>query len=336
MVNLNRKELKKQAALRLEDAAFDPKLLALLYFGISLGISLLGDLLNWLLDSAIASAGGLSGISTRSMLSTVQFVLNTALTFATLLLNAGWIFVSIRLFRRENPGPKSLAQGFRNIGPVLRLYLLFFLISLGLYIALFFLFVILLGLLPPNADLSSLPAALYEVLTFAPLVTVLYGVILLAILALIVLPIYYSLSLAPYFLMDEPWRGAVFALQMSRCVTKGHRCDLFMLDLSYWWLGALLGLTLCIENGGVYLAMLGVDVGIGGTILFFLLGAVAQALVYMKFLPKYAVTYAAYYETLNAPSPGTHNEEYEALPESSPEEAQEGTESHESDQDSEL
>ena len=317
MVNLNRKELKKQAALRLEDAAFDPKLLALLYFGIFLGIQVLGNLLIQPLDSAIASAGGLSGISTRAMLATIRFALITVLGLATMLLSAGWIFVSIRLFRRKNPGPQDLAQGFRNFGPMLRLYLLLLLIYAGLFMLLFCLTFI--GFLLQNSPVALVMVAL-----------------LLAALVLIVIPTYYRLLFAPYFLMDEPLRGAVFALQLSRCVTKGNCWALFKLDLSYWWLGALLGLTTCLGNGNAYLAMLGVNTGVAGEILFFLLGAVAQALVYMKFLPKYAVTYAAYYETLNAPSPGTHSEEYEALPESSPEATQEETEFHESDQDSEL
>ena len=79
--------------------------------------------------------GGLGGIATRSMLSTIQSVLNLFQTALMPFWQAGYLTVSLAIARREKADREDLFSGFHRFGPFLRLYLLQGLIIGALLIA---------------------------------------------------------------------------------------------------------------------------------------------------------------------------------------------------------
>lgn len=53
----------------------------------------------------------------------------------------------------------------------------------------------------------------------------------------------YSYSMTYYILADHPEMSANEAITASRCMMKGHKWDLFVLDLSFFWWYVLCGIT---------------------------------------------------------------------------------------------
>ena len=71
----DRRALKSAARESLAAAPYDPRKLILLHTGVTIAVSLIGTILNFVLSKQIENTGGLGGMGLRSMLSTVQSVL---------------------------------------------------------------------------------------------------------------------------------------------------------------------------------------------------------------------------------------------------------------------
>ena len=129
----------------------------------------------------------------------------------------GYASYALRLARKEVPGYRNLFDGFYNLG---RALLVSFLTAL---------FATLWGML------GMLPGfVVMMVAAFAgsgPLVVV--GAILMIAGAVVEIIALYRYRLAVYFLLDDPDMGALAAITASKQAMRGHKGELFVMDLSF-------------------------------------------------------------------------------------------------------
>ena len=111
----DRKGLKQTASTRLCESSYDPRLLALLYISVSVGVSLVLAIVTYILQEQIGGTGGLAGIGTRSVLVTVQAVLQLASTLLIPFWDMGLIYTSVQLARGKAAYPVAAHLGFRTV-----------------------------------------------------------------------------------------------------------------------------------------------------------------------------------------------------------------------------
>lgn len=307
--------LKKTAASRLSNTAYDPRLLALLHTGVSLGATLLVSVISYILQQKIGTTGGLSGIGLRSILSTAQSFLHLVLTLLIPFWEIGFIYAAIRLARGAAATPIDLTAGFRRFGPVLRLKLLQTLLYGALAIPCSYVSAMIFSMTPLSADfqalilpileqamttgqVAELDAATIEAVlqTMLPLIP-----IFIAIFLAVLLPLMYRLRMAEYVIMDDAPCGALHALIASWRMTRGHAFALFRLDLSFWWFYALQALALVLAYGDQLLLLAKISLPIAADGIYFLfygLYMIAELALYWRFGSYLHATYGTAYEVL--------------------------------------
>ena len=312
----DRKGLKQTAASRLSEAAFDPRLLILIHIGVSMGVTLLITVINYILQQQIGGTGGLSGIGLRSILTTAQSALQLAGVFLLPFWEIGILYASVRIARKQPAAPASLAEGFRRFGPVLRLNLM----KSAVYFAIMMFCVnigsgifmmtplsdatmdILLPLLE-NVSAANDPSLAIDDATLVALVESLAPMIplLLVLFLLLAAPLYYRLRMADYLIMEDKKTGALAALVTSWRITKGRALGLFRLDLSFWWFYGLQALTLLVCYFDLIASALGISLPLPADIaslLFYVLYAALTLLLYRQFGSYLHTSYAVAYDTL--------------------------------------
>ncbi len=311
----DRRTLKEYTGQMLADAQYPPKKLTLLHTGASLLLTVVLAIISYLLTRQIGETGGLAGLGTRSLLQTAQAVLQFASTLLLPFWEVGFLYAAIRMARREENGPRSLLEGFRRFGPVLRLLLLRALLVIGvmllcsqvattLYLFLpfsdsyFALYEQLMGSAMADSaaliDDPSLANAVVEAML--PVVMISAG---LAIALLI--PLLYRFRLAEYVLMDCPGTGAFASLRASSRLMRGNCVAMFRLDVSYWWFYGAQLLIAAIGYGDVLLEAAGFPLPLsadGAYLLFYLLCIAGQLLLYWQTRAQVETAYAVAYDSL--------------------------------------
>lgn len=312
----DRRAIKSEAAGAIRNAPCNPQKLVFIHSGVMAVVMLLLSLIDFLLQERIAGTSGLGGLGTRSVLTTVQTVLEYISTVALPFWNMGYIFAALAMSRQENAEPVILLQGFRKFGPVLRLFLLENLLFLGLAVLCFYPSMILFLVTPLAAPLSAAleplvgdgsvpdPAVLLENPTvrmaIVPLLVVFFVVYLF-----ITIPLFYRFRMASFALADVPRAGAFAALRSSSRMMRGNRWALFRLDLSFWWFYLLEGIAAALCYGDVLLALIGIDLPISANVsyfLFYAIGLAGQTALYCWAKNHVTVTYAKVYEALRLPA----------------------------------
>ena len=294
-----------------------PKKTILIHACIAQGSALLIALIGYLFHWMIAQTGGLSGVSTRTILSTAQTMLETAVMMALPFWQIGIFYVALRWARGQYANSSDLLQGFRHFRSVLGLQILYTLIFMLLGTGLFYISSTLFLLTPFSQNymdaLSPLmdPAATTEQIEallsmenlavlardMVPLF-IIFGIIFLVI----GIPLFYRLRLSEFAVMDG--LGARKSLRCSLQATKGKWKMLLKLDLFFWWYYLLQGLCFVIANGNWLLPRLGIQLPLGADaayFLFFSLGTALQILVLWQFQDQVITSYAMLYDTLTQP-----------------------------------
>lgn len=313
----DRRAIRLDARQALSGAFREASKLILIYIGV---ISLFSAALmtaDFFLARQIDSTGGLSGIGTRSALATLQSVLRLAQTVLLPFWNMGYLYVTLKLSRSEAVSPSDLLEGFRRVGPVMRLQLLkttvFAAIGMAAaYIGSFIFFLTpfstpMLEKLMPLVNDSAFandPLALQEAMLIAMQDTMLPLIIIWGILFLLLAaPLFYRYRMSSYFLLDETQAGALAALRRSRKLMRYLCTDLFRLDLSFWWFYLLEALAVVIGFGDVLLGAMGILVPFSADsayFLFYFLYLVGQAALYWRYANQVQVTYARAYDFLRS------------------------------------
>ena len=306
----NRRGLKDAAIRSLAQSSDSPRKLVLIHLGISLLVSLLLSVLDFLLEQQIGAAGGLSGLSSRSLMTTVQYLLRLAQTILLPFWQMGYLFLTLKLAREESANAGTLLEGFRRLGPVLRYHLMMGIMLLGIVLGssyaagVIFLFSPLyLPMMEKLEPLLSDPnmldsAAAMEVMAQhgRPLL-----LLYIAILLVLLIPFFCRYRMAALVLMDTPETGVIRAFRTSRKMMKHHWMDVFKLDLSFWWFYLLEGLVVLVAYGDYLLPMLGIYLPLSPNSLYFLfliLSMVCQLALYGWRKNEVSVTYAHAYAAL--------------------------------------
>ena len=306
----NRRFLQQTAAERLRSAP-NGGTLVLLFAGVDAGLSLAAGIVSMILDNQIAGTGGLSGMQLRSVLSTVQTLLNiltmTLLPFWSL----GYTSVALKLSRSETAKEKDLLNGFFRFGPALRLMLLRSVIGFAIAFASIQIASIAFSATPWAAPFyeqmeiflsGTMDEAAMEALTESMIPLLIIAGILFTIA---MIPVTYRLRMAEFRLMDEPKCGALLAMLQSNRMMRGNCVGLFKLDLHFWWyyLANILVAALC--YGDYLLPLVGINLPINpevSFVLFYVVALGAQVLLYWRCRNQVECTYAVAYDALqNAP-----------------------------------
>lgn len=262
--------LKNAACNALTDAEPQPRKLILLHTGIYLLLSLVLILVNFLLEQKIGQTGGLSGLGTRSILTTIQTVLQYVQILILPFWEAGYLFATLCWHRRRATGPATLTEGFRRFGPILRLSLLegvyYFAIATGSAYLSSFLFMLSPwsdGFMESFEQMMTDPGfqdgnltidSFYSDVDILPIL-ILFTVVFLIAAA----PTFYRFRMTRYAILDGNRKGAFAAVRISTILMRKNRIALFKLDLSFWWFYLLDALVNMICYGDLLLPLLGVS-----------------------------------------------------------------------------
>ena len=207
-MEIDRKELKRQARERMSFT--DPKfwVVALAYLAMTTGVS-------WLISLIPLPASGNSPLPFLDVGLFLQLLLNL---YATVV-KFGLCLWGLWAYRQLDPGVNSLMQGFSVAGRVLIMELGIFARILGWYLlAAMVLSVPLLSLL-----LSDTGSGLGMLVLFAYLAALLATVVVVSL----------RYALAPYLLADRPDDGPTAPIRRSNTLMRGWKMDLFKLELSF-------------------------------------------------------------------------------------------------------
>lgn len=299
-------ELRSRAAGSLAQAP-DHRRLVLISAGVSALIALAVSGVNFLLQQGIGNTGGLSGLGTRSVLSTVQSLLTLAMTVLLPFWSLGYTAVTLKLAKHEPAQPKDLLAGFRAFLPVLRLFLLLEILYLVLAMTCLYLGSMLLSFTPLATGLHQTlmpilleggdPAAIDPELLLTAMLPIFIGCLVL--FALVAIPLSYRLRMAQLCLLEDPKAGARRAMVASFRMTRKNALALFRLDLQFWWFYLLEAVLAVIAYGDVLLPLLGLEMN--ATAAYFLFYAVSlglQLVLYRQAKNPVYVTYAHAYLSL--------------------------------------
>ncbi len=313
---LHPRSLKDAARNRLSWSGCDHKKLALIYMGVSVAAAVVVTLLQYYLNHQIGNTGGLSDLNTRAILSTVQLVLQYVVNIALPFWQMGFLLVALQLYRGQDPKPASLLEGFRRLGPVLRLYLLEMLLMMGAVLASSYAATFLFSMTPwalpfaekltPLMEQASSLAELEEAILSIPVEELWEILQPVLIITLVIAPfplavLYLRFRMAPFVIMDSDHPGAWMALTTSRRITRHHRMKLLKLDLSFWWYYLLMGLAAAVMYADVLLKYILVDLPISAdvlSLLAYLAGSLLQLVIFWQLGSYFQTTQAAAYETL--------------------------------------
>ena len=216
-MEIHRKALKDRAKQTMRQNVPSAWLVALLFWGLTTGVSTLSDLAGFTTNLAASSYG-------------VQFFplfFTLLLTLYSVVMDFGYKIWCLRAWRRDEANFATLIDGFGMAGQVLMMEIHIFVRLFGWC---------LLPMVPATVSISSVNSLevmvlLMELFTFA-LIPYLYFIRL-------------RYALTPYLLMDRPERGAAAAVRESVNLMRGWKMELFKLDLSFLgWYVLEWGLTI--------------------------------------------------------------------------------------------
>lgn len=274
-MEIDRRELKRQARERMGQTSPRFWVVALVYFLMTTGVSTAVDCIPFATDSVL-------GISTIGLFATIL------VTLYTYVVAFGYTLWSLWTWRQLDPDLYSLTEGFSVAGRVL-------LMELGILVR-------VLGW----TFLASIGCGLLLLVTpnevgYLVMVAVLYAVIFALML---------QYSLAPYLLADHPDDGATSAIHRSVELMRGWKWELFKLEFSFiGWdllniLIALVVMVAFLVGSGTLGAVFTLDVEYlyqfyltgDGTILYALVSALASLPVFLWLTPYRTVAQAGFYD----------------------------------------
>ena len=304
------KNIKQTAATLLDQAAYDPKKLALFYAGATAIFSLICSVLSYLLGLAADRSGGLSGLALRSMLGSGQVVLSLLSILVMPLFQMGFVFCALGNSKKESVNNRSLLEGFRRWGAVLRLNVLLVLVLAGMTMACFYIAALVFTFSPFSASLDTAmqpilndptvteitEELIYQMLPYMGWLFVMFGIALLVV----GLPFYYRYRMCELALMDGA-PGALAAVKQSKILSRNRRWGMFKLDLSFWWFYLAQLLISLLAYGHELLTALGVTLPISADAsswIFYIAALGIQVLFTWQFAAYYQTSCALYYTQL--------------------------------------
>lgn len=333
MERLNVKTLIENARRRLADK--NCRRLVMIHTGVTAAFALVSILLQYVLAEGIGNTGGLSGMGTRSILETMQTVLQWANTLLVPFWNLGFLHVALQWYRGRDPHQQELLTGFRRIGPCVGLLVNRTLICLLVMIVTINLCANVFALTPAAEKLAELMGpvesveAMYaymEGITDADLLAmgkvlmpmlILWGVLCLVILV----PLLYRFRLAEYVILDQKGMRGMGAMIISASLLWRRCWQLVRLDLRFWWYYGLKLLCWALVDLGPVLYVVNLVLPKEGALNYwvcYMLYYAALIVIEVAFRPLVDTAYAGVYEEAMAMGPARKKKAEPAKPEDLP------------------
>ena len=308
-------DIRAKANARLNGLSANPKRLVLIHTAIALGSALLVTVISYLLSLLIDNTGGLGGLGMRSVLTTVQSVLELVVMIGMPFWQVGIFYAAIQWANGEPASFGSLLQGFRRFGAVLGSGLLRGILFIAMGIPLSYAAVAIFALTPfsspllekfaPLMEQGTTPEQLETMLTPEYTTAVAESAIpLLIIFALVYLavaiPVFYRVRFADFCVLEGLSGGR--ALVKSFMITKGRCLQVLKLDLSFWWFYLLQALSVALCYADSILPAIGISLPVSGVtaaFLFYILGTLCQAVLLWQYEAHRVTAYALAYRTLD-------------------------------------
>lgn len=314
----NRREIRHAASQALNTASGNPRMVVLIYAGITCLLTLISTFVSYYLNGEIAETGGLSNLGLRSILTTIQTILPFVQVLVALGLEVGYCSAMLDVVRGRSAEPRSLLYGFYRFWPMALSAVFMTMICFAVIMGALYLSVWIYMLLPaydtfyqimePYLESMTTMTAMTATLTmddatlFAAADAMIPMLWIFAALCCIALPpVLYQYRMVTYCIADADHPRALIALGESRRMMRRNRFALFRLDLGFWWYYLLQMLVTLVCYGDILLPMLGVALPWSAEVsyfLFFLLSLALQMVVFLCLMNKVTVTYATAYEAL--------------------------------------
>ena len=233
---MNRREIKITAKEAAKQAGKAAKLVTLVFLLIQLGLNGLQLLTNFL-TSRTSGGGSISdALAADTRNKAIVYIIMVIVGIVGVLLNIGYTRIALQVHRREPVPMESLLEGFQIPGRAIGLRLLWALLMLMWTYA----------LLIPATILLSFPIIPLDRMTESDTWFVMYMVVLLIVAVAVSTAVSYRYWGATFILLDHPDYTVRECIRAATERTRGHRMELFLLDLSLlpWNL-------LCILTAGI-------------------------------------------------------------------------------------
>ena len=289
-----------------------PKQVILWYSGLITLMALVVMVADLILTNELNKATGLSNLGINSILSTVQSVLPGVQMMLQMCLNLGYLYAMLRVGRKLYADKNDLKEGLHRFGPILRMFLLQFLLYMAVAMVMMYPVSMIFALSPLSNSLVELAAPLMNldpnawandpVLIDQLLDAMLPLMIIYLVLYLVVMvPISFHFRMANYLLADHPRCGAFAALKGSFKMMRRNCLKLLKVDLHLWWYHVLVFLAGLVAYGDWILGWLGIPLPVSADAAFYVfqiayLGAMFA--VYYFFRNRAELTYIMAYECL--------------------------------------
>lgn len=233
---MNRREIKITAKEATKQAGKAAKLVTLVFLLIQLGLNGLQLLTNFL-TSRTSGGGSISdALAADTRNKAIVYIIMVIVGIVAVLLNIGYTRIALQVHRREPVPMESLLEGFQIPGRAIGLRLLRALLMLMWTYA----------ILIPAIILLSIPITPLDRMTESDTWFVVYMVVLLIVAVAVSTAVSYRYWGATFILLDHPDYTVRECIRAATEMTRGHRMELFLLDLSLlpWNL-------LCILTAGI-------------------------------------------------------------------------------------
>lgn len=233
---MNRREIKITAKEAAKQAGKAAKLVTLVFLLIQLGLNGLQLLTNFL-TSRTSGGGSISdALAADTRNKAIVYIIMVIVGIVAVLLNIGYTRIALQVHRREPVPMESLLEGFQIPGRAIGLRLLRTLLMLMWTYA----------ILIPAIILLSIPITPLDRMTESDTWFVVYMVVLLIVAVAVSTAVSYRYWGATFILLDHPDYTVRECIRAATEMTRGHRMELFLLDLSLlpWNL-------LCILTAGI-------------------------------------------------------------------------------------
>lgn len=312
-------------------AGKDVRRLSMLHAGVTVGLGLVVTLLQYVLTKGIGNTSGLSGIGTRSILETIQTVLQWANIVLVPFWNLGFLYMAMLWNKGEDPRKADLLMGFRRVGSCIGLLVNRFLLSFCVMFICMNVCTSVYMLTPASGELMELATAaggdmdafyamLEQMDVSALLHSMLPVLILWGVLCLVLLvPLMYRFRFAEFVILQYPGMRGMGAMLISAGLMRRRCWKLFKLDLRLWWYYGLQLLCMVLLYADVLLQMLGIPLPLQADAAYFvvyLLYLAAFFCVQSLFRPQVETAYAAAYETISEMGP--HPRKNQTVPQKMP------------------
>lgn len=231
-----RREIKITAKEAAKQAGKAAKLATLVFLLIQLGLNGLQLLTNFL-TSRTSGGGSISdALAADTRNKAIVYIIMVIVGIVAVLLSIGYTRIALQVHRREPVPMESLLEGFQIPGRVIGLRLLRALLMLMWTYA----------ILIPAIILLSIPITPLDRMTESDTWFVVYLVVLLIVAVAVSTAVSYRYWGATFILLDHPDYTVRECIRAATEMTRGHRMELFLLDLSLlpWNL-------LCILTAGI-------------------------------------------------------------------------------------